>query len=606
MTEAAAKGIAWDLNDLYSAMDDPRIHDDLDSARVKAKSFEAAYKPLFEGLTLETAYRFPLRQLISDYESIAEITTRIGVFSHLLFAQKTDAEGVGAFMQQIQVALTDIGNHLLFFEVSFNRLPESVARAIMDVPEHSRYRHFLEKMRIFAPHTLSEPEERIVNVAANTGRRAFSRLFDERINRITFNIEIEGRIETKNESEILALQHSPERDLRHKAALSLSQGLQEETHLLTFVYNMILADHRSSMQLRGYKHPMDSMNLSNEVSMESILNLIRSVKSAYPIAWKYYGLKKKLLGLDTLYEYDRYAPIGHEDRCVSFEQCRKIVLEGYFHFSEAAGQIAELFFSRRWIDAEIRPGKHGGGFSCQTTPQLHPYILVNYTGSMRDVMTVAHELGHGIHQYTASRSVGILESDAPLTMAETASVFGEMLIFDKILEAETDPKVKLSLLCGKIDDQFATVFRQICMTDFELKAHESGLAKGELSSDALSEFWMSANREFYGPSVELTDGYRHGWKYIPHFVHSPFYCYAYAFAQLFVLSLYKKYKSDHKGFVPKYMEMLSFGGSRSPDDCAKHMGLDIAAPQFWQDGLALLNEMVVEAELLADQLEKAR
>ncbi len=362
---------------------------------------------------------------------------------------------------------------------------------------------------------------------------------------------------------------------------------------------MILADHRASLKIRGYKHPMDAMNLSNEIDFESVQNLIQSVQAAYPLAQRYYAIKKKLLGLDTLYDYDRYATIEAEEAKIDFAECRRLVIDGYNAFSPEAGKIVEQFFANRWIDAEIREGKQSGGFCCMTTPDLHPYILVNYTGSLRDVMTVAHELGHGMHQYLARRA-GILEADAPLTMAECASVFGEMIIFEKILENEKDPKKRLALLCGKIDDNFATVFRQITMTDFELLAHEAGLKEGELQSGRLSDFWIEANTKFYGNSVVLTDNYRHGWKYIPHFIHSPFYCYAYSFAQLFVLSLYQKYKEDPKGFVPKYFEMLALGGSRKPEEIAKLAGLDIKDKSFWRSGLKILEDLVDQVEKLAD------
>jgi len=395
--------------------------------------------------------------------------------------------------------------------------------------------------------------------------------------------------------------HSKNRTERKQASESLAQGLTENTHILTYIYNMILSDRRASLKIRNYQHPMDARNLSNETNLDSIQNLMRSVQAAYPIAQRYYQLKARLLNLDKLYDYDRYAPIFEDDAKIPFDQCREIVLSGYYDFSEEAGKIVEDFFTKNWIDAEIREGKQGGGFCCSTTPDLHPYILVNYTGSIRDVMTVAHELGHGLHQSLAAKTVGILESSAPLTMAETASVFGEMLIFEKILSREKDPKKRLGLICGKIDDNFATVFRQIVMTRFELMAHETGLKEGELSSDRLSDFWMQANGELYGQSLELTDNYRHGWKYIPHFVHSPFYCYAYAFAQLFVLTLYQKYKENKDAFIPIYLEMLSLGGSKRPEEIAQLAGLNLQEPSFWQSGITLLDELVTKAEKLGNE-----
>jgi len=592
-----AKGVTWNLKDLYASPDDPKIQTDLKSVESKSIAFEKKYKPLFE----KTDQNFPIAALLTDYKDIAMLMTRLGVFSHLAFAEQTNAPGIGAFMQKIRVALTDIQSHLLFFDVCWSRLDEKTAQKLMSSPQVGPDIHFLEKMRMFAPYTLGESEEKIMAIKSNTSGPAFSRLFDEIMNNIPFYIEENGKKVKKSEAEVLSLFHSKNREERKHASGSLAEGLSANTHVLTYIYNMILADHRSSMKIRGYTHPMDSMNLSNEISLETVTNLIKSVKKAYPIAHRYYNLKKKLLGLNELYDHDRYAPVDINESKIGFDQCREIVLSGYYEFSEEAGKIAEQFFVKRWIDAEIRSGKQGGGFCAQTTPDLHPYILVNYTGSARDVMTVAHELGHGLHQYLAGRRVGILQSDAPLTMAETASVFGEMLIFEKILSSETDSKKRLALLCGKIDDNFATVYRQICMTDFELMSHEAGLTQGEISSDKFSDFWIKANSEFYGKSVILTENYRHGWKYIPHFIHSPFYCYAYSFAQIFVLTLFQKYKQDKKSFIPKYLEMLSLGGSKKPEDIAAIAGLNLRDPGFFDTGIKLLDKLVTQAEELSEK-----
>jgi len=596
MSNTLAKGVTWDLSDLYRSAVDPKISSDLESTEAKARGFEKKYKPFFEKEGQHAA--LPLADLLNDYKEIAVLLTRLGVFAQLSFAEKTNDPKTGAFMQKIQVALTDIQSHLLFFDVYWTKLDDQTASVLMSNPKLKDDRHFLEKMRAYAPYTLLEGEEKIMAIKSNTSGHAFSRLFDETMNNISFYIEIDGQRVKKTEGEILSLFHSPNRSQRKMAAESLAEGLKLNTHLLSYIYNMILADHRSGLKIRHFSHPMDPMNLSNEIDLESVLNLIKSVKEAYPIAARYYRLKKKLLGLDKLYDYDRYTQIGEDETKIDFDECKAIVLSGYYGFSEEAGKIVEQFFTKRWIDAEVREGKQGGGFCCHTTPDLHPYILVNYTGNPRDVMTVAHELGHGLHQWLA-RKAGILETSAPLTMAETASVFGEMLIFEKILEKEKNPKKRLGLLCGKIDDNFATVYRQIAMTDFELLVHETGIKKGELPAETLSDFWVQANAQMYGDSVTLTENYRHGWKYIPHFIHSPFYCYAYAFAQLFVLSLYQKYKGDKKSFIPKYFEMLSLGGSRKPETIAAMAGLDIREPNFWQSGIKLLDDLVKEAEKLA-------
>ncbi len=597
MTESkpAAPGVRWNLNDLYTSYTDPQVEQDLHKAKEMAAAFEAAYKSLLDSPHLP----FPIGSLLKDYKAIMTLAARLGSFAHLAFAEKTDSPEAGAFLQKIQARLTDIQSHLVFFDVLWARLPESTARKITDQPEAAPYRHFLEVMRIYAPHTLSEPEEKILAEKANTSSRAFGRLFDEVLNNMAFLYDGSP----KTESEVLALLHSPNRDVRRKASESLGAGLEENTRVLAFIYNRILEDHRVTMKLRHYKHPMDMRNLANETALGPVLGLIESVKKAYPLAQRYYRLKGKLLGLTELFDYDRYAPLEKSSTRISFDECKAIVLEGYNAFSKEAGAIAEMFFEKKWIDAEVRPGKRGGGFCAQTTPELHPYILVNYTGSLRDVMTVAHEVGHGLHQVLAGKRVGILESGAPLTMAETASVFGEMLIFEKVLEKERDPVKRLSLLAGKIDDNFATVFRQIALTDFELLAHENGLREGELSADRLSDLWIAANASLYGESVTLTPAYRHGWKYIPHFIHSPFYCYAYAFAQLFVFALFRKYKESPKAFIPLYFEILSLGGSRKPEEIAAIASLDIQKPDFWNLGLGVLEELVSEAEALAGKIK---
>lgn len=597
MSNYTAQGVTWNLTDLYDSMKDPKIEQDLAKGEELAKSFEITYKPIFE--TPPAAEKFPMGEMMEKLKELSILLTKPGVFSHLSFAAKTNDPAIGAFMQKMQVRLTNIQQHLIFFDVMWNKMDEALAEAIMNREDLLEYKHYLEHSRVYAPYTLKEGEEKVLSIKSNTGASAFSRLFDETINNIVFKIEEDGKEVEKNETEVLALFHSPDRDTRKRASLSLEEGLKRNSHVLTYIYNIILADMRSSMQIRGYKHPMTPRNMSNETDLESIQNLIASTKESYPIAHRYYELKKRMLGLDELMDYDRYAPISTDDAKISWDDCKKIVLEGYYAFSEKAGQVAERAFDENWIDAETREGKQGGGFCCSTTPDLHPYVLVNFTGSMRDVMTVAHELGHALHQHLAAERVGILESSAPLTMAETASVFGEMLIFEKILENEKDPKKRIGLLAGKIDDNFATVYRQIAMTDFELLAHETGLKDGELSSETLSDLWMKANGDFYGKSVTLTNAYRQGWKYIPHFVHSPFYCYAYAYAQLFVLTLYQKYKEDKEAFIPKYYEILSLGGSKKPEEIAGIMGLDIKEKSFWKGGFALLDEFVKQLESAA-------
>lgn len=593
-SSSAAQGVRWDLTDLYTSPEDPRIDEHLSEALQKAEAFERKYRPMLEQ---PDAGNFPVDTLIGDYKAIITLSARLGSFAFLSFAEKTDSPAAGAFLQKIQTRLTGVQTRLIFLDVLWTKLEASAAERILALPQAAPHRHYLENLRVYAPYTLSEPEEKILAEKANTSGRAFARLFDETLNNLAFTFE--GK--TKTESEVLALLHSTDRETRRKASEALGEGLEKNTRTLAFIFNRILEDHRLDMKLRRFPHPMTARNLANETSLPQITSLMSAVKKAYPLAQRYYRLKKTLLGLNELFDYDRYAPIEKNSDPISFEECRKIVTEGYHAFSPEAAQIVDKFFEGHWIDAEIRPGKRGGGFCSQTTPDAHPYILVNYTGSLRDVMTVAHELGHGLHQVLAGRRVGILECAAPLTMAETASVFGEMLIFEKILAGEKDPQKRLALLAGKIDDNFATVFRQIAMTDFELRAHEAGLESGELPEETLNRIWMESNGAFYGSSVTLTPAYRHGWKYIPHFIHSPFYCYAYAFAQLFVFSLFAKYKASPEAFVPRYFEILSLGGSRKPEDIAGIAGLDLNHEGFWESGLSMLETLVTEAEALASK-----
>jgi oligoendopeptidase F len=364
------------------------------------------------------------------------------------------------------------------------------------------------------------------------------------------------------------------------------------------VFNVLVQDKATRDRLRRYQHPKQSRNLGNEIDDATVEALLAAAERGFPTVARYYRLKATLLGLPVLEDYDRYAPVGAAPGSIGFAQAREIVLGAYADFSPRMAEIAGLFFERRWIDAELRPGKRGGAFSASTVPSVHPYVLLNYTGNLRDVMTVAHELGHGVHQYLA-RERGLFEQDTPLTTAETASVFGEMLVFRRLLARERDPRVRLSLLCGKLEDAFATVSRQVVMTRFEEKLHAARRAEGELPVERVNALWLEANRPMFGDAVRLNEHYAWWWLYIPHFVHSPFYCYAYAFGELLVLALLRRYDEEGSAFVPKYLELLRAGGSRTPPELLARLGLDITDPRFWDGGLAVLEGMVAEAEAIA-------
>ncbi|MDJ0849261.1 MAG: M3 family oligoendopeptidase [Myxococcota bacterium] len=593
-----AAGVRWQLEDLYAGPDDPAIDRDLDEARERAGAFEERYRGRIAGLSAEE-----LTEAVDELEIINEIGARAGSYAGLLFAADTSVPRHGALLQHVQERGTEIRKSLLFFELEWMKVPDEQATTLLDDPALAKRRHFLEASRRYRPHVLSEPEEAILEEAANTGSRAFGRLFDELMADMRFTVRRgdEGdaaQAQEMGEEEVLSLLYAPERELRREAARALTAGLRSHARPLAFIFNTLVQDKSVQDRLRSYPSAMASRHLANEIAPESAESLLDACVARYPLVARYYRLKAKLLGLDRLEDYDRYAPLGEASGERSFDEARRIVLDAYGDFAPAMADVARRFFDERWIDAELRPGKRGGAFSASTVPSVHPYVLLNYTGNLRDVMTVAHELGHGVHQYLA-REQGLFEQDTPLTTAETASVFGEMLVFRRLLREESDPAQRLALLCGKLEDAFATVFRQVAMTRFEESLHAARRAEGELAIERVNELWMEANRPMFGDSVHLSDDYAWWWLYIPHFVHSPFYCYAYSFGELLVLALLRRYDEEGETFVPRYLDLLRAGGSDAPHRQLRRIDLDITAPEFWDGGLALLEEMVAEAEALA-------
>jgi oligoendopeptidase F len=468
------------------------------------------------------------------------------------------------------------------------------------LPQLARYRHFLKQKRAWKPHYLSEPEEKVLDEKGITGRSAFNRLFEESTAGLKFTFSARGTSQSLTLQEILARLYDPDREARRAAAEGISAGLEQHARLFTFIFNTVVLDHDVDMRLRHFAGPMDSRNLANEISPAVVDALMTATERSFPLVQRYYRLKGRLLGLDKLYDYDRYAPLSGDMPSCDWPTAQAIVQESYSAFSPDAGRVIGQFFDRRWIDAALRPGKRGGAFSSSAVPSVHPYILMNYTDRLRDVMTLAHELGHGLHQYL-SRGQGYLQCDTPLTTAEMASVFGEMLTFRRLQERYPEPRLRLAMLCGKIEDAFATVFRQVVLTRFEQSLHRARKAEGELSAPAINGLWMQANRAMFGDVVEITEGYQWWWSYIGHFIRSPFYCYAYAFGELLVLALYQKYRQDGQAFVPRYLELLASGGIDAPHALLAKLGVDVTDPAFWELGLRLLGEMVAEAERLAGE-----
>ena len=590
------EGVQWDLSDLYSSHDDPQLEADLTTALKEAQSFEIKYR----GRIQVPGGPAPalLATAVAEMESIAERLGKACAFADLLHSADVAPPAHGALVARTQEQASAVRKALLFLELEWLALSDADVESVLNDPACARYRHFLSSMRRYRPHVLSEPEEKILEEKSNTGTRAFSRLFDEVISSLTFAVELDGTTKHLNESEVLNLMRDDKRAVRQAASDALTRGLRNHELLLGFIFNTLVQDHSIDDRLRGYSDPMQARHLANEISGPTVVALMQACEARHDLVQRYYHLKRRLLGMEELADYDRYAPISKEPDSISWTRGREIVLAAYDAFSPRMREVAQKFFDHRWIDSEARNGKRGGAFSASTVPSAHPYVLLNYTGRIYDVMTLAHELGHGVHQYL-SRPQGYLQADTPLTTAETASVFGEMLVFEHLLREVDDPAQRLALLCNKIEDTIATVFRQICLTRFEQKLHQARREQGELPRETICDLWQSANAALYGDSIRLTDNYRWWWTYIPHFIHTPFYCYAYGFGELLVLALYETYRREGAAFVPRYLELLAAGGSDTPENLLRPLGVDVNSAGFWELGLEPFRKMVDEAERLA-------
>lgn len=600
MAANSAEGIRWDLSDLFFSYDDPRIEAALNDCRARAENFSDRFKGKMR--QDEGPRPAELLERLKELEQIEEALSRVANYSSLLYAEDSLRAEYQDLEQRVEQRVTDIRNLLLFFELEWLELEDEIAERWLRESILKPYHHYLKSLRRFRPHRLSEPEEKIVNEKDNTGRNAFGRLFSEITSALTFTLEREGQKQELTLSEVLAVLHEPDRELRRKAMDTLYQGLSHHGQILTFTYDTLIQDHLTMDRLRRYPHPMTERHLSNEVDENAVKTMMEVTEANYGVARDYFRLKARLLKLPRLALYDQYAPIGTQVLPFPFAEAQKLILDAFDTFSPVFREIASEFFTKHWIDAEIRKGKRGGAFCASPSPELHPYILCNYTDNLRDVMTVAHELGHGLHGYL-SRKQSFLNYDTPLTTAETASVFGEMLVFDYSVERQTDVRVLMTLLAGKIEDIFATVFRQNVLTRFE-EAIFSNRRGGRLTTDLVGRLWMEANKSYYGDAVELPEGYLWGWSYIPHFIHSRFYCYSYVFGQLLVLALYRMYRQEGRSFVPKYLTLLEAGGSDSPEALLKPLGVDIHDPAFWQKGFDEIQGLVNKIEALAEQISQ--
>ena len=594
MANNSAAGIRWDLSDLFAAYDDGKIETTLNDCRAKAMEFAERYRaPLDNPLTLSAVTLVgALQQLSVIYEALG----RVASYAGLLYAADTAKPEYQDLDQRVEQRSTEIRNLLLFFELAWLKVEDEIAAKLMRDEQLKPYQHYLASLRRYRPHMLSELEEKLINEKDNTGRNAFGRLFSEITSALVFKLEKDGKTEELNLSQILSLLHEPDRSLRQRAMETVYRELSQHGQVLTFIYDTLIQDNLTTDRLRRYPHPMAPRHLSNEIDGAAVKTMMEVAEKNYPLAHDYFRLKAKLLELPQLALYDQYAPVGKEVRPFPYAKAQEAILDAFEAFDPKFRTLAGEFFANNWIDAEIRKGKRGGAFCASPSPQLHPYVLCNYDDNLRDVMTVAHELGHGLHG-CLSRKQNYFNYDTPLTTAETASVFGEMLVFDYLLEQQSDREVQIALLAGKIEDIFATVFRQNVLTRFEELAFSARQEK-RLTPEALGQLWLDANGKYYGDAVAMPDSYRWGWSYIPHFIHSRFYCYSYVFGQLLVLALYRMYKDEGKSFVPKYVALLEAGGSDTPDALLKPLGVDIHQAEFWQKGFEEIRVLVRKLQSL--------
>lgn len=590
--QTGAEQINWDLSDLYSSSSDPELNKDKMAVLEAADIFASEYKGRIAGLSISE-----FEKMLQDYEAIQDKGGKIGSFAYLQWSTDTSNSDYGRLVQEANELSSELSQKLVFLDVEWLKVSEDDAQKMINAKDLKFYKHYLESSRRYKAHVLKEEEEQILSAKSVTGRSAWVRFFDETLGQAKF--ELDGK--EYSEQEVLSKLHDSDRELRIRAHASLSKKFNELSHPLTFIFNTLLADKSTNDKLRNYPNWVTSRNLSNETDDKTVDALVQAVTSHYPLVQRYYKLKAELLGLEEMKDYDRYAPMLKNEATISWKEAEEMVMDSYTNFHPEMGEITGYFFKKNWIDAAIKPGKRGGAYSASTVPSVHPYVFMNFDGKIRDVQTLAHELGHGVHQYL-SRQQGPLQAGTPLTTAETASVFGEMLVFQKLLKELDDPKEKLALIVGKIDDTIATVFRQISMNRFENAMHTARREEGELTTERFSELWMEQQKALYGDSVTLTDEYGIWWSYIPHFLHTPGYVYAYAFGELLVLALYEEYTNRPEGFADRYIELLSAGGSEWPHDLVSKMGLDIRDPEFWNKGLASFERMIDEAEALKQQI----
>lgn len=589
--------VRWDLSSLFSSMDDPRIASGWASATRAADAFAAKYrgKIASENLTADL-----LLAALQELESLVQESDKPVIYANLLFAADCADPKVGAFMQSQTEQMSALRVKLMFFELELQAAPDTVVEAALRDERLQNYRHFVQVARSLKPYRLSEPEEVILEETANTGSRAWQRLFDELTGNHVFKLlrPGAGEPESMTQEEVLTLLRDPDRGVRQAAADSLSQGLEEQSRVLTYIYNNLLLDKKTEDRLRRHPYAEHSRHLANELDKDTVDLVIKLCRDHYHLVERYYGLKRKLLGLSELTHIDRYAPLFDTKSKIGYDDAKDLILDAFGKFSLEVSARAAEFFDRGWIDAEPRQGKTGGAFCSYNTPDTHPVIFMSYLNDIKDVGTLAHELGHGVHA-SFSREQTYFNYHGTLPLAELASIFGEMLVFESLV-ANADRDDQLALYADKIEGTFATVFRQAAMFQFEQKCHNARRAEGELPAERIGEIWQAEIQAMFGSSVTLGEQHKNWWSYVSHFFMVPFYVYAYSFGELLTLALFQKAKAEGATFAEKYIRLLKLGGSMTPQELMATVGVDLQSREFWLGGFAATEMLIERFEQLAE------
>jgi oligoendopeptidase F len=598
MTLMDVQEVAWDLDPLVDGEGPEGADRLLAEADERAARFAATYAGHVAEIDADG-----LTSAMGELEAIVDLIGRAGSYAMLRFAVDTADPANGALLARVQEKATAVETKLVFFELEWAAVDDARADELLSAEGLETTRHHLRTLRRYRPHLLSEPEEKLMTEKALTGRDAWTRLFSEQTSAI--RVSLPDSEEGVPLDVALSRLMVPDREVRRTTAEAVTVALEPGLRTRAYIFNTVAQDKAVDDRLRAFPSWIASRNLANEASDESVQALLEAVRSNYDLPQRWYRLKAELLGLDRLADYDRMASMADEEVSVDWPDATELVLGSFHDFSPVLGDLAQRFFDERWIDAPVRPNKRGGAFCAYTTPTVHPFVMLNYTGRRRDVLVLAHELGHGLHAALAHPR-GPLEQHTPLTVSETASVFGETLVFRRLLDAADTPRSRLALLAENIEGSIATVFRQTAMNRFEDLVHNARRGEGELSIERFGELWQESQVEMLGDSVEITEGYRTWWSYVPHFIGTPGYVYAYAYGQLLALSVYRRFTEEGEGFVARYLELLSAGGSRSPEDLAAIAGLDLEDPSFWTKGLDLVREQLDAAESAAAEVRAQR